>query len=66
MSLMDRDYMHETEEERIRNNRKPLITNEKERRISELWKLYGKEKKSIFDKIKIKILENKNRKEANS
>lgn len=54
MSLMERNYMKETYEDR-KKARKERI--EKEKRKSELWYLYGKNHKTIFDKMRIKELE---------
>lgn len=54
MSLMERDYMKETYEDR-KKARKERI--EKEERKTELWYLYGKNHKTIFDKMRIKELE---------
>lgn len=57
MSLIDRDYMSETPEERQKARAKRI---EKEKRVNELWCLYGKKHKTIFDKMKIRKLEKLN------
>lgn len=57
MSLLERDYMKESFEERQRQQTKFL---QKQKRKEELWKLYGKKHKTIFDKIRIKKLEKLN------
>ena len=57
MSLIDRDYMGETPEERQQARAKRI---EKEKRVNELWRLYGKKHKTIFDKMKIRKLEKLN------
>jgi hypothetical protein len=54
MGLMERDYMKETYEDRKKARIERI---EKEERKSELWHLYGKEHKTIFDKMRIKELE---------
>ena len=54
MSLMERDYMKETYEDRKKARIERI---EKEERKSELWYLYGKKHKTIFDKIRIKEIE---------
>lgn len=54
MSLMERDYMKETYEDR-KKARKERV--EKEERKAELWYLYGKKHKTIFDKMRIKEIE---------
>lgn len=57
MGLLERDYMKETFEERQQQQAKFL---QKQKRKEELWKLYGKKHKTIFDKIRIKKLEKLN------
>ena len=57
MGLLERDYMKESFEERQRQQIKFL---QKQKRKEELWKLYGKKHKTIFDKIRIKKLEKLN------
>lgn len=54
MSLMERDYMKETYEDRKKARIERI---EKEERKAELWYLYGKKHKTIFDKIRIKEIE---------
>ena len=54
MSLMERDYMKETYEDRKKARIERI---EKEARKAELWYLYGKKHKTIFDKMRIKEIE---------
>ena len=57
MSLLEREYMKETfEEKKLQQNK----FSQKQKRKDELWKLYGKKHKTIFDKIRIKKLEKMN------
>ena len=57
MSLLEREYMKETfEEKKLQQNK----FSQKQKRKNELWKLYGKKHKTIFDKIRIKKLEKMN------
>lgn len=57
MSLIDREYMGESPEQRKQAHDKRI---EREKRVNELWRLYGKKHKTIFDKIKIKKIEKLN------
>ena len=57
MNLMERDYMADSPEERKRAHDKRI---EKEKRVEELWRLYGKKHKNFFDRRKIKKLEKLN------
>lgn len=61
MSLIEREYMGKSVEER-QAERNKLI--EKDNRRKELWVLYGKKHKSIFDKLRIRKLEKLNREET--
>lgn len=61
MSLIEREYMGKSVEER-QKERSKLI--EKDNRRKELWNLYGKKHKSIFDKLRIRKLEKLNREET--
>lgn len=63
MSLIERDYMGESSKERQEAR---SLRIERENRKAELWRLYGKKHKTIFDKIKIKKLEKQNLQEANN
>lgn len=54
MGLMERDYMKETYEDRMKARIERI---EKEKRKEELWSLYGKKHKTIFDKMRIKEIE---------
>ena len=54
MSLIERDDMKETYEDRKKARIERI---EKEERKAELWYLYGKKHKTIFDKIRIKEIE---------
>ena len=47
MSLIERDYMADNSEERKRAHDKRI---EKEKRVEELWRLYGKKHKNFFDR----------------
>lgn len=63
MSLMERDYMKESSEERQKAR---SLRIERETRKAELWRLYGKKHKTIFDKMKIKKLERLNMQETSN
>ena len=63
--LSERDYSNRTQEERMSDSRGSYKNKEKKSRNDELWRLYGKEHKSFIDKIKIKMIERKNIREAN-
>lgn len=63
MSLMERDYMKESSEERQKAR---SLRIERETRKAELWRLYGKKHKTIFDKMKIKKLERLNLQETSN
>lgn len=63
MSLMERDYMKESSEERQKAR---SLRIEREARKAELWRLYGKKHKTIFDKMKIKKLERLNMQETSN
>ena len=45
MSLIERDYMADNSEERKRAHDKRI---EKEKRVEELWRLYGKKHKNML------------------
>lgn len=53
MGLMDRDYMYNTYEERMKQTRK---LRKREKRISEIWKIYSKNHIGLIDKVRLKIL----------
>lgn len=61
MSLIEREYMGKSIEERQEERNKFI---EKDNRRKELWALYGKKHKSIFDKLRIRKLEKLNREET--
>lgn len=63
MSLIERDYMGENPEERKKARSSRI---ERENRKVELWRLYGKKRKTIFDKMKIKKLEKLNLQDADN
>ena len=63
MSLMERDYMKESSEERQKAR---SLRIERETRKAELWRVYGKKHKTIFDKMKIKKLERLNMQETSN
>lgn len=61
MSLIEREYMGKSVEERQKERNKLI---EKDNRRKELWSLYGKKHKTIFDKLRIRKLEKLNREEV--
>ncbi|RGI82257.1 hypothetical protein DXD84_12010 [Dorea formicigenerans] len=63
MSLIERDYMGESLEERKKARSSRI---ERENRKTELWRLYGKKRKTIFDKMKIRKLEKLNLQDADN
>lgn len=63
MSLIERDYMGESSEERKKARSSRI---ERENRKTELWRLYGKKRKTIFDKMKIRKLEKLNLQDADN
>ena len=63
MSLIERDYMGTSPEERKKARSSRI---ERENRKTELWRLYGKKRKTIFDKMKIKKLEKLNLQDADN
>ena len=61
--LNERDYMNRTAEERSleAKHRAAAGKASKDSRMqADLWRLYGKEHKSIIDRLKIKLIEHKN------
>ena len=58
MGLIDREYMYE---DKADCKKKKVKHMNKKERANELWRLYGKKYKTIFDKLKIRKLENLNR-----
>jgi len=57
MGLNDRNYMHDTIEEREARYRHKKVVD---KRNNKLWKLYAKRNKNIIDKVIIKVIEHKN------
>ena len=57
MGLIDREYMYE---DKADSKKKKVKHMSKKERSNELWRLYGKKHKTIFDKLKIRKLENLN------
>ena len=61
--LSDREYSNRTYNERMQDA--GSTSSGRMQRNDELWRLYSKEHKTIIDKIRIKMIERRNIKDAN-
>jgi hypothetical protein len=64
--LSERDYMNRTPEEKAQENAQNAKDLARVKRRNKLFALYSKQHKTIFDKIRIRIIEGQNRRSGSS